>query len=139
MRTDAGIEGAWRYPETLRLVTEALEQLPPQAPTPAEISARRPELRQVHKTIKAISDDIEAFHFNRAVARIHELTNKAASSARARPIWSCGGLRSLRDRAPMMPHLAEELCISWREGLASSPGLKPIQRDPDDMVVIASR
>jgi len=145
--TDAGIEGAWRFTQRLwRLVTEALEQLPPYGtPQPAEISGPALELRrQVHKTIKAISDDIEAFHFNRAVARIYELTNKAASfkCQSEADFWvlreACESLAKIV--APMMPHLAEELWhLLGGEGLLASSSWP--EADPaliqDDMVVIA--
>ena len=114
--TDAGIEGAWRFTQRLwRLVTEALEHLPPPgSPQPAEITGPALALRrQTHKTIKTISEDIESFHFNRAVARIYELTN-AASSFKGRgeaDVWvlreACETLA--RIVSPMMPHLAEEL------------------------------
>ena len=114
--TDAGIEGAWRFTQRLwRLVTEALEHLPPPgSPQPAEITGPALALRrQTHKTIKTISEDIESFHFNRAVARIYELTN-AASSFKGRgeaDVWvlreACETLA--RIVSPTMPHLAEEL------------------------------
>ncbi len=31
--------------------------------------------KATHKTIAAVTDDIERFHFNKAIARIRELTN----------------------------------------------------------------
>jgi len=145
--TDAGIEGAWRFTQRLwRLVTDVSAQLPPRgAPIPAEIAEGALELRrQVHKTIRAISDDIESFHFNRAVARIHELTN-AASSFKGRSeadLWvlreACETLA--RIVAPMMPHLAEELWARLGgEGLLASAAWP--EADPtlaqDEMVVIA--
>jgi leucyl-tRNA synthetase len=67
--------------------------------------------RAIHKTIIAVSDDLDALCFNRAVARIYELVNtlvvgkEALTSSTLRE-----GLETLvRLVAPMMPHLAEEL------------------------------
>jgi leucyl-tRNA synthetase len=63
--------------------------------------------RKTHQTIAAIGGDIEALSFNKAVARIYELTSateKAAPSAdRSQAIRTL-----LLLAAPMMPHLAEE-------------------------------
>ncbi|MDF2095435.1 leucine--tRNA ligase [Aquibaculum arenosum] len=145
--TDAGIEGAWRFTQRLwRLVAESLPLLPPfGTPAPAEIQGPALDLRrQVHKTIHDISVDIEAFHFNKAVARIYELTN-AISAFKGRDeagLWvlreACETLARLV--APMMPHLAEELWarLGGEDLLARAPWP---EADPalarDEVVVIA--
>ncbi len=63
--------------------------------------------RKAHQTIAAVAEDIEALSFNKAVARIYELTTaieKAPLSAsRSEAIAVL-----LKLVAPMMPHLAEE-------------------------------
>ncbi len=63
--------------------------------------------RKTHQTIAAVASDIEALSFNKAVARLYELTGaaeKAApSAARNEAIRSV-----LLMASPMMPHLAEE-------------------------------
>ncbi|GMM91969.1 leucine--tRNA ligase [Qipengyuania sp. MTN3-11] len=73
--------------------------------------------RKTHQTIATVAEDIEALGFNKAVARIYELTGaveKAAPSAsRSAAIETL-----VRLVAPMMPHLAEE---AWA-GLGK-PGL----------------
>jgi leucyl-tRNA synthetase len=69
--------------------------------------------RVVHKTIAGVTDDIEKFHFNRAVARLYELTGALAGASGADEdiAWARReGLEALvRLSEPMMPHLAEEL------------------------------
>ncbi|BBC71228.1 leucine--tRNA ligase [Altererythrobacter sp. B11] len=63
--------------------------------------------RKTHQTIAAVATDIEALAFNKAVARIYELTSaaeKAAPSAER----SAAIRTILLLVAPMMPHLAEE-------------------------------
>jgi leucyl-tRNA synthetase len=117
--TEAGVEGAFRFVQRIwRLVGEPLDGLPP-APlngAPPDLTKSAIELRRTsHKTVAAVTEDIERFRFNRAVARIHELVN-AVSGFEAQ---DSGGRWALRETletlvrliGPMMPHLAEEL---WR-------------------------
>ncbi len=117
--TDAGVEGAWRFTQRLwRMITEGVASLPPVGtPSPDKLSKSAGGLRHaIHKTISQITDDIERFRFNVAVARIHELANAIGDfkPADAADCWVLReGLETLvRLSAPMMPHLAEEL---WQE------------------------
>ena len=117
--TDAGIKGVWRYVNRLwRLATEPAVPLPPVGTgfpnqlTPAAEAA----LRTAHRTIATVTDDLDKFRFNRAVARIHELTN-ALEAIDGKAVGEAAVLRfgletAARLVAPMMPHLAEEL---WAE------------------------
>src|ERR1700730_12073424 len=76
--TDAGIKGVWRYVNRLwRLVNEPAAPLPPPGAAVANelTPAAEAALRTTHRTIAAVTDDLDKFRFNRAVARIHELTN----------------------------------------------------------------
>ncbi|CAA7622702.1 Leucine--tRNA ligase [Magnetospirillum sp. LM-5] len=111
--TDAGIDGAWRYVNRLwRLVIGALDTLPPPgAAMPALDEGAVKIRRQIHKTIALVSEDLDRFHFNKAVARIRELTNALSDGASG---WTMReGLEAVvLLMAPMMPHLAEEL---WAE------------------------
>ncbi|MGH7092967.1 MAG: class I tRNA ligase family protein, partial [Stellaceae bacterium] len=116
--TETGIEGIWRYVNRLwRMVSEPAVALPPPgAAIPARLSpALQAIRRQIHKTIAAVTDDIDRFRFNRAVARIRELSNALDDLPAGEP----GAGAVLREGleattlllGPMMPHLAEEI---WR-------------------------
>ena len=66
-----------------------------------------------HKAIAGVSADIEAFHFNKAVARLYEL---ASTIDQAKPADEAGRWAKrealeifVRLAGPMTPHLAEEL------------------------------
>jgi leucyl-tRNA synthetase len=130
--TEAGIEGAWRFTQRVwRLVSEALDSLPPYgAPAPGNPGPAAQKLRQTsHKTIAAVTEDIENFRFNRAVARLYELANAlAAFDATDQPgdTTPSGDTWAQREALetlvqlvnPMMPHLAEEL---WQALGAPAP------------------
>ncbi len=113
--TDAGVDGAWRYLNRLwRLVSGMAETLPaigtPMPPLGPEAERLR---RLVHKTIATVDEDLERFHFNKAVARTRELTN-ALGDAKPEGTDMLWVLREGLEAAavligPMMPHLAEEL------------------------------
>jgi len=76
---------------------------------PALVARRR----QIHKTIAAVTDDLDKFRFNRAVARIRELTNALddlpADEAGAGAVLREGLETAALLLGPMMPHLAEEM------------------------------
>jgi leucyl-tRNA synthetase len=115
--TDAGIEGSWRYVNRLwRLATEPPVPLPPPgAPVPGTLLPALDALRRaVHRSIAAVTDDLDKFRFNRAVAHVRALTNAiedAAAGEGAGPVLREAIETAVRLLGPMMPHLGEEL---WR-------------------------
>ena len=112
--TEGGIEGAWRFSQRLwRMVTEGLPRLGPvgDAAFGAEDAALR---RATHKAIAGVTADIDAFHFNKAVARLYEYANAVQDAALGKTGASPAATREALEAivqlvAPMMPHLAEEL------------------------------
>jgi leucyl-tRNA synthetase len=126
--TEAGVVGAFRFTQRLFRLTEAVAALPatdasPETPNPQEQSrAARVLRRATHRTIAAVTEALEAFAFNVAVARVYELANaigdaeKAPDSADLR--WARREAMEMAGRliAPMMPHLAEEVLSRLRPG-----------------------
>jgi leucyl-tRNA synthetase len=117
--TDAGIEGAWRFINRLWRLVDTAERAASEQMQPSSRPAidggdgERALRREMHRTIARVTDDLEKFGFNRAVARIREFTNAVAEFAP-----KTASETALRDEAlatvvrligPMMPHLAEEL------------------------------
>jgi len=98
--SEAGIEGCWRFVQRLWRLLDQYDL--------AATGEDKSLARKTHQTIAAAAGDIEALSFNKAVARIYELTGaieKAPPSAsRSEAIHSLLLLVS-----PMMPHLAEEV------------------------------
>ena len=145
--TEAGVTGAWRFQQRLfRIATAAIEKLPPAGtPKPEIFSDPATALRRAaHKSIAGISTDIEAFHFNKAVARLYEFAN-IIDSAKAEEESAKWALREaleifVRLIGPMTPHLAEELwgALGHKSLLADSPW--PLPDDAllvDDTVTVA--
>jgi len=112
--TDSGVEGAWRYLNRLWRLVENLDASAAEALDLDALNlAALDVLRLAHKTIGSVSADLDRFHFNKAVARLRELTNGIDGLERAAP-----GAASVRREAvgilvqllaPMLPHLAEEM------------------------------
>ena len=80
------------------------------APTDAEIADLR---RWTHKTIRRVTDDMEAFAFNTIIAGLMEFTN-ALQKARQTPVYGTEAWEEAVETlmlllAPCCPHIAEEL------------------------------
>jgi leucyl-tRNA synthetase len=111
--TEAGAEGSWRFTQKIWRIVNDIAELPKAEPT---TGADGLALRRIaHRTVTAITDDLNNLRFNRAIARIYELSN-AVGPALQSPQKSADLVGALRESgdflvtlmAPMMPHLAEE-------------------------------
>lgn len=128
--TEAGIEGSWRFVNRLwRLFGEADKA--------AEGQDKALD-RKLHQTIDGVAKDIEALSFNKAVAKIYELTNAVE---KAKPSASrSAAIRALALLvAPMTPHLAEEAWADMGEqGLiaeAAWPAVDPALLVEDEVTI----
>ncbi len=94
---DKGVEGSFRFLNRVwRLATEKSH---PQNP-------KSQLLKKTHQTIKAVTDDIEKFSFNTAIARMMELVNELTKSEKVEK----GNIEALLLMlSPLAPHLTEEL------------------------------
>jgi leucyl-tRNA synthetase len=113
--SEAGIEGSWRFVQRVwRIVSEAAPTLPSiGSAAPGAFGVEALALRQVaHRTVAAVTEDLEKFRFNKAVARMYEFVNALAEY---KPAGGDGhwALREALESLvilmnPMVPHLAEE-------------------------------
>ncbi len=111
--TESGVVGAYRFVQRLYRLAEASAGF---APPAAEGSAASLALRRAtHRTIASVTQALEDFAFNVAVARLYELAGAIADADRAEADPAMAHARreavemAARLIAPMMPHLAEEL------------------------------
>jgi leucyl-tRNA synthetase len=111
--TSAGVEGAWRLVQRVWAEFDAEPVIEPPDP------AREAELRKAtHRAIKAVTDAIEGWRFNSAIARLHSFVGVVrrypeGGAARREALSALARLV-----APYAPHLAEEC---WQR--LDEPGL----------------
>jgi len=125
--TEAGVEGAWRFVQRLwRLIGElAPRACPAGNPKPESFSDDALALRRAaHKALNAVSEDIEALRFNRAVAHIYEFANTLSAQPDNSEKDYAWALREALEIlivlfGPMMPHLGEECWKDLGTGQAS--------------------
>ncbi len=139
--TESGVAGAYRFTQRLyRLVEATLPALPVAGATPALLASAEGEAKTLrsttHRAIAAITEALESFAFNVAVARIYEFAN-AIDDAKSLTGDAAGAARReaaeaiVRLSAPMMPHLAEELWSLLRPGSADLVAQLPwLDADP---------
>jgi len=114
--TTGGVEGAWRFVQRVWALVESQGGSAPQVgdpPPPGCDAGEALALRQAaHRALAGVTDDIEHFRFNKAVARAYELANaiRKADKPDAALRWARGeALRILvQCVSPFLPHLAEE-------------------------------
>ena len=128
--SDAGIEGCSRFVQRLWRLFSAYDA--------GAVGEDKSLDRKTHQTIAAVAADIEALGFNKAVARIYELTGAAEKAA---PSASrSAAIRALVHMvAPMMPHLAEEVWAKiGGEGLIADalwPAVDPALLVDDEVTI----
>lgn len=114
--TTGGVEGAWRFVQRMWSLVEAHGPAPDPAETPppgCEAGAALALRQAAHRALASVTEDIEQFRFNKAIARAYELVNairKHEAASDAALVWARGeALRLLAQMiAPFTPHLAEE-------------------------------
>ena len=91
---DRGIEGAFKFLNRVWRVQDNLK------------NKATPELiRIMHKTIKKVSEDVEEFKFNTAIASLMELTNAIYQQGADKEVYA----NLIKLLSPVAPHFAEEL------------------------------
>jgi leucyl-tRNA synthetase len=121
--TEAGVAGAFRFTQRAFRLAEALGPgFQSSSPDPAIGDAARGLRRMTHRTIAAVSEALDSFAFNVAVARLYELANAISEAERIEDTGGLGWAQReaaqmlARLIAPMMPHLAEEIYARLNPG-----------------------
>ena len=116
--TSSGVEGASRFLNRIFKLSQSEDDTRPFADTgsdaPADIDSKAEALIKItHHTIRGITEDIERFRFNRAVAALHSLNNAITACDENTPSQNWARRFSVetlaRLIAPIAPHIAEEM------------------------------
>jgi len=141
--TSGGIEGAWRLIN--RIWNEFDAQGEATASDADDADAALALRKTTHRTIKAVTEGIDGFRFNSAVARLYEFVN-AFKTLPAQGA-SAAGLEARREAlsalarliAPYAPHLAEECWQRLGEtglvAVAPWPAFDPALTQDDEKVL----
>jgi leucyl-tRNA synthetase len=102
-----GVEGVYRFlARVWRMITDEEADEVRLNPAVQEADLNEDQERILHKTIKAVTEDIEKLSFNTAISRMMEFTNEF-SPQEVRPKSAMETLTILL--SPFAPHMAEEL------------------------------
>lgn len=91
---DRGMDGAFKFLNRVWRIQDNLKD-----------KADEPVVRSLHKAIKKISEDMEAFKFNTAIASMMELVNAIYQSGADKEVYS----KLIIMLSPIAPHFCEEL------------------------------
>ena len=119
----SGISGVHKFLN--RAWSAAMQAPPDRDPSDQTAETDREVIRTMHKTIKAITEDMERFRFNTMLAKLMEYVNALAPaySSVSAQVWNEAVAKLVLMLAPSAPHLAEEM---WhRLGHEMSVHLQP--------------
>ena len=134
---ESAIAGVVRWMARVRELIESDDRAPEQAGTTTTGAADDRLRRGLHRTIRKVSHDIEAFKFNTAIAALMSFTNELAEAQGqvSASLWDDCGNALTRMLSPIVPSLAESIRRSqgetdtlqtqawpaWDETLAEAP------------------
>jgi len=131
---EEGVEGGSRFLHRVWRLVYELRNKATQKHSPVEKANLPPELwemrQKVHKTIKKVTEDIERFHFNTAIAAVMELVNQIyqtkngiKANPQAEAVWRETIESLILLLAPFVPHVAEELweTLGKKESVVTVP------------------
>ncbi len=103
----SGVEGVYRFlGRVWRLIVDERAETVKLAEAVVDAPPSDEQLRVLHKTIKAVTEDIDRLSFNTAISRMMEFSNFMSSQeARSKSVLS----QFVQLLSPFAPHIAEEL------------------------------
>ncbi|MCD8061351.1 MAG: leucine--tRNA ligase [Akkermansiaceae bacterium] len=126
-----GVEGISRFLARVWRVAfqenqEGKWEINPKLVSGAPEAAVLPVRKELHKTIKKVTDDIESMSFNTAIAKMMECTN-AMTSADVVDVQDYVAFLTLLN--PFAPHITEEIHARLQEGFPTLPETQLCQKN----------
>ncbi len=124
--TESGLGGSWRYINRLySFIMDSKPMLQAKASGTPSDAAKKLQQR-AHQTIDAVAKALEAFHMNKAVAKLRELSNMIEEfkpESGDLDLYREATEYLIRGFNPVIPHITEELWseLGHKEPLVSSP------------------
>ncbi|WP_050932008.1 leucine--tRNA ligase [Aestuariivita boseongensis] len=103
--TAAGAEAAYKHLSRVWSLSEKIADMVPDTPGQGDEDL----LRAMHKTIFEVTQGVESFGFNAAIAKLYAFTNTLAKSTAGQAVKSEAIKALAQLMAPMTPHLAEDI------------------------------
>jgi leucyl-tRNA synthetase len=101
--TSRGVEASWKFIQRVWRVVSSAAQQPR-----ADGLAANALLKAAHNTIANVTDDIDNFRFNKAIARLHTLTTILGAANESTPHRREATEILVRLMFPFTPHFSEE-------------------------------
>lgn len=124
--SDSGVEGSFRFLNRVwRLIQNNIDLFKAELPAPADDELAKEILFNTNVTIKKVTEDIERYQLNTAVAALMEFVNSLYAAEPKmteahKPVFRDAVYALMKLIAPFTPHAAEELYeMAGFEGLIS--------------------
>ena len=103
--TAAGAEAAFKFLSRVWLLGQRIAMMPESAPGEDDTELAR----ATHRTIHDVTQGIETFAFNKAIAKLYEFTNTLSRATASAAAMKAAAQVLAQLMSPMVPHLAEDL------------------------------
>ncbi|MEO0129466.1 MAG: leucine--tRNA ligase [candidate division WOR-3 bacterium] len=108
--SDEGVTGAQRFIDRVyRIVTENQKAVAKEACGSPQTENQKKLLIKINQTIQRVTDDLESFKFNTAIAALWELLNDLYQYKERDKFFGYGLYVMINLLSPFAPHLADEL------------------------------
>ncbi len=133
--TAAGVEATFRHLSRVWALSARIAEMPRDFKGQGDDDL----VRATHRAIHEVTQGIEGFAFNKAIAKLHEFTNTIHRAAASTPVMALAIRMLAKLMSPMTPHLAEEIwALHGGEGLcvnAAWPKADPAMLEDDSVTL----
>ena len=104
--TASGAEAASKH---LNRVWTLCDRIAAMGEADGDASADQDLLREMHKAICDVTNGVESFGFNAAIAKLYAFTNTLSKSKASKPVMRQAMMTLAQLMSPMTPHLSEDI------------------------------